>query len=917
MKKITAIIMAGMFLSVMMPMGLMENVGAVTTAFNSEAGSDGFINSHDSDYNTALLGPADVTDVVGFGCYLGQRLTLNIYTIYNGFLSFNTSTIPENEIIQSATLNVKTRTDDSRTDFSVKVNNIGYGNTLDLIDWWENGTYEGNIINTAGMVLDTWHVLYLDITNIDITGKTQYKLNSTNEGIRPTRYEYISIYSGNSVGNEPYLSIVTQANSGMISTYNFTQAGMTNSSQTIYPVEIIDWNNTHEQLRYEIYSHNETWLNISIDQNYTYQSISPYCNITAYGGGTYNITNTWDNTYYHIWFLREKSLVQTTLRISMSDASKGSGIFWEKWRVMISPGLTYDNTSASKISNSEYKVTHGGNYTIAITDFFNPPNTIANHSFVANSLEMDIEISVPAFPVTIYNEKSTFTEYRIYYNTSVLADPYYEFISPGKERVVYMRTGTYMFIFQYYTALGNYTLAPGNAYYFNYTIDGAYGIHLTGTNIATIYSQVNGLEQTFNQFNMALISPSFWAMENLPVVPVEGTRSFTEPSYQNGVLVHPYAVIKADIQNPQTGTSGSFHDPQPSAGTTTILNDELYVTGNYSTNLQLNLSNGWRFLNITSLPGIIDLTAYNNTANITFWANDSISIIRKTTIRNSGLFYWTYFPTTKLYITSQTLNNTTDFDWTGISWFVGFVPETEGGEPADLNSVTVYDQNNTVYLVMGQHFLSTTGGIAMDFDRLNASDSRAFTFKYYADNGTNEKTEIITINPPYYLRDWFNEDYYYGVGTWQNQYSSTFQGDIQIKIVDAGGIIDPDTVWVKDVTNDRVLDKDGIEYTFSGNTIMINYRAVGDVAQGESRQYEVYFKLAEADESKASWLFKGAPFSPIALLIALGLILVVAGGVLQMVLNKKKEGGGFIAIGLVIFMFFGIVSLIHELGGIG
>ena len=94
-----------------------------------------------------------------------------------------------------------------------------------------------------------------------------------------------------------------------------------------------------------------------------------------------------------------------------------------------------------------------------------------------------------------------------------------------------------MFVFQYYTALGNYTLAPARAYYFNYTIDGAYGIHLTGTNIATIYSQINGLEQTFNQFNMALISPSHWALENVAVVPT-GTRAFTEPSYENGVLLH-------------------------------------------------------------------------------------------------------------------------------------------------------------------------------------------------------------------------------------------------------------------------------------------------------------------------------------------------------------------------------------------
>jgi len=686
------------------------------------------------------------------------------------------------------------------------------------------------------------------------------------------------------------------------------------TSETLYPVEIIDWNNTHEQLRFSVFSHGD-WVNMTIDINYTYQSASPNCTITDdHGAGIYNITNTMEDTFYHVWFLREKALIQTNIHISMSDANIGEGFFWEKWRVMISPGTYYDNTSASRITNSEYKVTYGNNYTIAITDFFDPPNEITNYSFVANALDMDINIPIPAYPVTIYNEKSTFTEFRIYYNAS--GNPYNEFISPGKERVVYMRTGTYMFVFQYYTALGNYSIAPGNAYYFNYTIDGAYGIHLAGTNIATIYSQVNGLEQIFNQFNMALISPEFWAMDNLPVVPVDGTRSLTEPSYQNGVLLHPYAVIEADIQNSMNGTSGSFFDPSPTAGTTTILTDELYIAGNYSTNIQLNLSNGWRFLNLTTAPGLIDLTAYNDTANITYWTNDSINIVRKTTIRNSGLFYWTYYPTTKLYITSQTLNNTTDFDWTDISYFVSFVPESEGGEPADLNTVTVYDQNNTVYLVLGQHYLSTTGGIAMDFDRLNATDSRAFTFRYYADNGTNEKTEIITVSPPYYLRDWFNADYYYGIGTWQNQYSSTFQGDIQIKIVDAGGIIDPDTVWVKDVTNDRVLDKNGIEYTFSGNTIMINYKAVGDIDQGGSVQYEVYFQLSEQGDTEASWMFEG-PWSPISILIALGGVLMLIGGALMLVLKKKKEGGGILALGLVMFMFFGIMSLIHRIGGIG
>ena len=242
----------------------------------------------------------------------------------------------------------------------------------------------------------------------------------------------------------------------------------------------------------------------------------------------------------------------------MADASKGEGIFWEKWQVSISPGLTYDNTSANRITNSDYRVTYGNNYTIAVMDWFTPPNIITTYSLVASALEMDIKIDVESYPITIYNDKDVFTEYRVYYNGTIYADPYNEFIIPGGGVTLYTRTGTFMFVFQFYEALGNFSLAPTNAYFFNYTIDGAYGIHITGTNIATVISQMDGLEQTFDQFNMALISPTFWAMENLPVAPVEGTKSMTEPSYQNAVLLHPYAIMGADIQNPLTGTSGDF-----------------------------------------------------------------------------------------------------------------------------------------------------------------------------------------------------------------------------------------------------------------------------------------------------------------------------------------------------------------------
>ncbi len=924
MKKLTILVLVFVMLAGSIPI-MTENAQGSTVDFPSTSAMDGSINCYDETYSKALSGINNTVVDTATSMNLGQRLIPTpAYYTYRSFLTFDTSAIVDTDSIISATLYLRVNLIYPPANFQIEVTNTDYGVALDQDDWNATGTYEGIIADTTAISGGDWISLSLDTSKIDKTGNTQYFLTASNDASTPTDRQQITFYTAES-SYDPYIEIVSEPISGAEMVY---VDGATWETVNGYPAYISSWNATHEQIRFDYWVAQQDYINFSVDSGMEYQSIIPPATVTDYGTGFYNVTINYEKAYYSMWFLREKALVETTIHIALYHSTLGEGFFWEKWQVAINTGTSYDNTTASRVWNPDYQVTYGDTYTVTVLDYFN--NHITNTSFVANALDMDISVSVPVYQMNIKSFRTDTTAYAIYYNST--GTPYQDHCPSEELKEMAVREGLYMFRFDWLDSTANGSTTVSATTFYNLTIDATYTINIGNNQIEIISTNINSNTITINTIE-SWVTPSVLVIgENLPVAPVEGieplTRSGTEPSNEiidDGVLLHPYAVTEASTLNSVNGQAGTLYDPTPSAGTTTILTDELYISGNYSTNIMLNVTaTGVNFLNLTYIPGLVDITAYSDSENLTYWANRSISIVRKTTFRNSAVFWWTYYATSQLYDTSLVLNNTTPFDWYDISWMVPFVPESEGGLTPDLQSAVLRDIDNSAWLTHGTHYLVSMGGYHMNFDHLNNSatttDTRSFTFKYYADNGTNAQTEITNIQAPYYMKDLGTISYYYGLAIWQNPKSLVFTGDLQINILDAGGQINPDEVRIVDLTNDRALSRENNDFTVSGSTVLIQHTAVPDLGNGEEVQYGIYFHIYEPEESDTSWLFAnppgGSPLSINGSLIALGGVLALLGMGLYVGTKQKAKGGFIFITGLCLFLLFGMLSAWNQIGAL-
>ena len=166
--------------------------------------SDGYLSDSDSDYDTVW--PAKegtVSDSEGF-IAIGQTTPtaepVN-YSIYRGFLFFNTSSLPSNAIIDNATLNFYKKDDYSTTDFVITVQN-GQPNyphdTLESVDYdKENYGGEGGGLNTTIFKDGTNEITLMNLSWINKSSMTKLRLRSSRDinGTQPTGNEYVTIYS--------------------------------------------------------------------------------------------------------------------------------------------------------------------------------------------------------------------------------------------------------------------------------------------------------------------------------------------------------------------------------------------------------------------------------------------------------------------------------------------------------------------------------------------------------------------------------------------------------------------------------------------------------------------------------------------------------------------------------------------------
>jgi len=165
--------------------------------------ADGYVYGDNADYPTARA-TSVAYNSTAVTVYLGQYLSAGTYKCDRAFLKFDTSSIPDSDIIQRVNLKLTCNSDNSDTDFDVQIIKQDWSAQDPLSDAnreaaYDNclaGTQDDNIWrNTNGIVLNTQYTSgALSTAWVNKTGNTYYSLRSNRDlnATTPTGYEYIS-----------------------------------------------------------------------------------------------------------------------------------------------------------------------------------------------------------------------------------------------------------------------------------------------------------------------------------------------------------------------------------------------------------------------------------------------------------------------------------------------------------------------------------------------------------------------------------------------------------------------------------------------------------------------------------------------------------------------------------------------------
>jgi len=165
--------------------------------------SDSFLLNSGTNYTnawsaTASNGAADFTHIA-----IGQKKVSTMYTIYRGYVFFNTSVLPSNAIIENASLSIYKATDYSTTDFKVTLQNgmPTYPHSPLVSSDYNKAHYTGNggTLNTASLV-NGYNNITLNTTGLSWINRTNWtklclRSNKDISGTTPTGNEYVYFYA--------------------------------------------------------------------------------------------------------------------------------------------------------------------------------------------------------------------------------------------------------------------------------------------------------------------------------------------------------------------------------------------------------------------------------------------------------------------------------------------------------------------------------------------------------------------------------------------------------------------------------------------------------------------------------------------------------------------------------------------------
>ncbi len=195
----------------------------------TESTNDGFIRGQDTSYAIARS-TSGYFDIAGTTIRVGQLFSSPNYSVWRGFLKFDTSAIGAGSVVNQVNLNLVATNDNSSTDFDVQIvkqvwsaqDPLTSGNKETAYDNCLSGTLDSSIWrNTSGMSLNTQYVSgNLDNSWINKVGNTYYSLRSSRDysNTTPTGGEDIQIASqdNSTVAYRPTLTVVYSAGSAFI-----------------------------------------------------------------------------------------------------------------------------------------------------------------------------------------------------------------------------------------------------------------------------------------------------------------------------------------------------------------------------------------------------------------------------------------------------------------------------------------------------------------------------------------------------------------------------------------------------------------------------------------------------------------------------------------------------------------------------
>jgi hypothetical protein len=692
----------------------------------------------------------------------------------------------------------------------------------------------------------------------------------------------------------------------------------TNYSVTAYPVEILSWNNSAEQIRYSIYLANESFGGLIVEPNYTFQSVMPSLNVTLLDAvnGTYNLTERIrDFEWYELWFLRPKEITTSYIHIRLWHSTLGEGQPSWRWKCTINDGDSYNDTAAQWVYDiNNWPVTYGNNYTIAVLDFFD--NMITNYSFSATAMDINLLIPINIFTLQVVNYRQGTSHLSIFFNAT--GTPYSWPIVANDIFYLPIREGDYMFrITPFYWTADNTSEYAGAPIFYNLTIDADFNFYIGTSFIAITYWNTEGIEVDVNTI-IDVFGPDQVIILNEPAL---SPTEFVEPGYETPFFLDPWYVISATIRNSETDNAtgpasvaiGGL-DTSLMAGTVLFLKDLLSVSAS-NTSAQMLINNSdtsTNFINTTAPAGtdydiLLDYYAQRG-ANLTAWVeNNPLSVNREIKYRQSQRFWWEHFPNQNYYIATITVNNSLSQQILEPHVFVAF----DNGTNPDLDSVRVYDQNNNRYLDKGTGYAVDYTGISFMFVNLSSGSQRSFTIDYYGDNGTRTGEEWIDAEQPPQPIRYKGTTYQFVFGTYTNREEGDFEGTIKFSLDFAGASdILPETIIVQNRATGAELVKH-FHWRYTAAAIEIVPAYVGSISPGETISIGVYYLT---EEEMAGGFFDtevALGFTLPEIMLFIGLIGIIIGLLARSSKDEenKKLGTTWINVGILILSALAAIGL--------